>query len=242
MKKIVQFFSLIALVAITSLASCNENTLSKPNDNPGVVPDSIIPRDIRGKLDSLMPIYSGTTPPDISGEFLANDPVLIGSNLESDSSGIGQNGIWADLYFAFTKSNGKYVYQEKNATASGSGNDVTVTVTVVGTNKNFTAYFIDNTSDPNFTSKQSTVISGTMSSDGISDFYYAFIMLEKNDPNNVAVPVNTYRVFKEDDGLAENYNWTDITSTVISKSFSNEFNKSLKGTPDKKGVYMNINK
>jgi hypothetical protein len=54
----------------------------------------------------------------------------------------------------------------------------------------------------------SNFISGTLTSSGISDFHSAFIMLEKGpDPSNKLVAVNTYRVFKDGDNLAERYNW-----------------------------------
>jgi len=201
---------------MTIFSSC------KKDDKVGEVPDSVIPAEIRSQLDSLMPIYSGTTPPDISGEFLVTPAILVGSSLETDASMVGISGYWADLYLAFIKSNGKYAYYEQNASASGSGDDVTVTVTVVGKNKNFTAYFIDNTTDPNSTAKMSTVISGTMTSNGISDFYYAFIMLEKNDPTNELVPVDTYRVFKDGDGLVESNNWYSSSQSQLKSSSANQ--------------------
>lgn len=221
---------LFLIFCAITFGSCQKNDslgLFKKDDNAGNVPDSVIPEAIRSQLDSLMPIYTGTTPPDISGEFLANNLVLVGSSLGEDASEIGLSGYWADLYFAFTKSNGKYTYQEKNASATGSGDDVTVTVTVVGSNKNFTAYFIDNSSSSDFTSKQSTVISGTMSSDGISGFYYAFIMLDKNDPDNELVPINTYRVFKDGDGWVDINNWVSDSQVQMSYPAAKQQVKSM---------------
>jgi len=54
----------------------------------------------------------------------------------------------------------------------------------------------------------STLISGTLTSSGIINFHYAFVLLEKgSDPTNQLVPVNTYRIFKDSDGLAINNTW-----------------------------------
>lgn len=238
MKKYISKFTFFWISLIIVFSSCQNGPFPPPPPISGVVPDAVIPPEIRSQLEDLMPIYSGTTPPDISGEFLCDNTVLVGSSLEDDSFAINNSSYkWSDLYLAFIKSNGKYIYKEQNGSSSGGADDVTVTVTVVGKNKNFTAFFTDSVSDVsdnNYTATASTVISGTMNSDGISDFYYAFIMLEKTDPNNVLVPVNTYRVFNDGDGLAENYNWTNTNqSASINKSFSTVSQNSIKAV--KKG-------
>ena len=42
-----------------------------------------------------------------------------------------------------------------------------------------------------------------MTSAGIKDLYYSFVMIDKNDPNNHLMDIGDYRVFKDGDGLAE---------------------------------------
>jgi len=174
-------------------------------DSVGYVPSAVVPDDIRDKFEDKMPLYSGTTPPDIIGQYLTNSQILAGSSLSSDVIG---SDNWADMYIAFIDGlNGKLSYREKQGTGSEGESD-DVVVEVVGNSNNFTAYFIKTGVSKGISNKNSTVISGTLTNSGISGFHYAFIMLEKgSDPTNELVPVNTYRIFKENDGLAEKYNW-----------------------------------
>ncbi|MDR0517479.1 MAG: hypothetical protein LBH25_10595 [Fibromonadaceae bacterium] len=99
------------------------------------------------------------------------------------------------------------MYREKQGTGQSASDNVTVEI--VGSNNNFTAYFVTDGIDNNgIRTKQSVVISGTLTSSGISNFHYVFVMLEKGpDPQNKIVPVDTYRTFKDGDGLAKNYSW-----------------------------------
>ncbi len=168
------------------------------------VPSDIIPDKIRVEFENTMQVHSGTTPPDISGEYLADNTTLIGSNLSYDE--IGKR--YSDIYVAFIKgTNGKLSYRERqNSSEGGSDN---VVVEVVGSGNNFTAYFTTTSVSNGISNKQSTIISGTKTKDGIRNFQYAFVMLEKgSDPGDYTlVPVDTYRVFNDADGFSENYKW-----------------------------------
>jgi len=177
----------------------------------GLVPNTIIPDDMRSDVEDKMPIYRGTTPPDISGKYLSSYNIITGSSRNEDRDDVLAGKRYADLYFAFTKKADKIYYREIQITDDGeaSGNSDDLAVDVVGEGDNFTAYFIEVGESRGIRIKQSTVISGTMTSSGIKDFYYSFIMLEKgSDPNNKLVPVKTYRIFKDSDGLAEKNNWS----------------------------------
>jgi uncharacterized protein (TIGR02145 family) len=169
----------------------------------GSVPSSVIPDAIREQFAIAMPIYSGTAPPDIAGKYMSNNTTLTGSNLSDDV--IGKK--YLDMYVAFIRGeDGSLQYREKqgNSTA-GSEN---VKVEIVGSANNFTAYFVAEGVSEGISTRRSTVISGTLTSSGISDFHYAFIMLQKGpDPDELLVAVNTYRIFKDGDGMAERYNW-----------------------------------
>jgi hypothetical protein len=177
----------------------------------GKIPQDVIPDEIRVRFENSMPINIGTAPPDISGRYLFNNLILVGSTLSNDSPYIGGyngcGGKCADLYIAFIKgSNGKLSYKERSSGDSYKESD---DVKIVGSGNNFTAYFVTTGVSNGISTKESTIISGTLTSAGISNFHYAFIMLEKGyDPNDEnVVPINTYRVFKDGDGLAERYNW-----------------------------------
>jgi len=169
----------------------------------GEVPTTIIPPILKNEIENKMPIYSGTNPPDIAGQYKVAPNGLIGSSIKNDE--IGKR--YADLYIAFIRgSNGRLSYREKQSDSESEGDNVRVEV--VGNSNNFTAYFESVGVSSGINNRTTTVISGTWTSTGISKFYYAFLMLEKgSDPNNTLVPVNTWRVFEDSDGFVDRYNW-----------------------------------
>ncbi len=163
-----------------------------------------VPDEIRAQFEQSMPLHTGNTPPDISGQYLADNFTLTGSSLSGDV--IGRE--YTDKYVAFIReANGKLSYRSKEGTLLEEGSD-DVTVEIVGSNNNFTAYFIATGVSGDINTKTSTVISGTLTSSGISNFHYGFVMLEKSsDPSNQLVPEKTWRTFKDGDGLAVKYDW-----------------------------------
>jgi len=179
----------------------------------GEVPTTIIPPVIKNGFEKYMPIYSGTTPPDISGQYIFSSPTLAGSSISGDET----EDIY-DIYMAFVKnSNGTFLYKEDESDFVG--------VSVVGSGNNFTAYFDFSGEAEGIRIRTAYIISGTLTSGGISNFRYGYIMLEKgSDPSNKLVPVNTYRVFKDGDGLAERYNWMVLPSSSSKPSSSSSFN------------------
>ena len=52
-----------------------------------------------------------------------------------------------------------------------------------------------------------TIISGTMTSEGIKDYYYGILMLDKRDPNNKRMKIGDFRIFKDGDGLSVPTTW-----------------------------------
>ncbi len=207
-------FFCLPLVFAFFLSGCmsdNHDTIVLPEPeqegelpSTGGVPSSVIPNEIRNKFEQSMPLHTGTTPPDISGQYMVNNFTLVGSSLNYDEIG---GGGYADMYVAFIKgAKGKLSYRERQGSSESGSDDVTVEI--VGSNNNFTAYFITTGVSSGISTKRSTVISGTLTNSGIRNFHYAFIMLEKgSDPSHQLVEVNTYRIFKDGDGSAEKYTW-----------------------------------
>lgn len=186
------------------LQNLKPNTNGSDGGDNGVIPTDVIPNEIRDEFSDKMPIYPGKTPPDISGQYLCSPMLLTSSSLSYDN--IGQQ--YADLYLAFIKTNGKMSYKEKTAVSQAIGDDVSISI--VGKNKDFTAYFVATGTSNGIYTKTTTLISGTITSGGIQNFHYAFILLEKGpDPDYKLVDVNTYRVFNDSDNLTVNYNWLD---------------------------------
>jgi hypothetical protein len=132
---------------------------------------------------------------------VATGNTLIGSNEPRDEIGKRYN----DLYFAFIEgANGGLVYREKQSNSTAESD----TLDVVGKGNDFTAYFISEGTSLGVRVKQSTIISGTLTPNGIENYRYSFVMLEKGpDPDNLIVPVETYRIFKDGDDLAEISEW-----------------------------------
>jgi len=96
-----------------------------------------------------------------------------------------------------------------------------VVVEMVGSGNDFTAYFISTGVENGISVKRSTLISGTLTSNGIANLHYASILLEKGpDPQGKLPPVNTYRIFKDSDGSTGTYNWSSGGSSSSGSSSS----------------------
>ena len=77
-----------------------------------------------------------------------------------------------------------------------------------GSGSNFTAFFNTTGESLGISTKTALVISGTKTSDGIKDIYYAFVMVKKGeDPNHQLMEEGIFRVFHDQDGLAVNATW-----------------------------------
>jgi hypothetical protein len=161
-----------------------------------------------------MTIYRGNTPPNIENSYLVNNNILISSNLDEDKEG----SKFLDEYIRFINQSKLNVVTFESI--QGNSTSTSNSVSISGTYNNFTAYFTETTmsKEDNYTCKTTTVISGELTSAGIKNFTYAFLMLEKNDPNTKLVPIGTIRVFKDSDGLAAKAQWPSSRSSFISNS------------------------
>ena len=75
----------------------------------------------------------------------------------------------------------------------------------------FTAYFNTTGMSDGIDTKMAVVISGEKSDGGISNLYYAFVMVAKgDDPNHTLMDVGGYRVFKDEDGFSPNITWSHV--------------------------------
>ena len=197
-------FLVVIAIGLTGCLREGIDTIALPF---GKIPEGVIPQEIREQFEEHMPIYEGVTPPDITGKYLAEPFRLVYTSDGQFSPG----DVFAPDYFSFQNqtASGMAMYSESQA----SGVAVAPEVYVVGNANNFSAYFIaeqtryDDYGDVTSTSKMSTIISGTVTEEGIENFRYAFVMLEKDDPYDELMDVNEYRVFEDGDGLAIRYDW-----------------------------------
>lgn len=189
------------LCATLTLTACGSDN---DGDGGGGI-KSVIPDDIRNKMKDYITFYEGDTPPNIEDVYLASPYVYVyDSSYDGDISGRQID----DYYFEFTNQNSndntcyfRKTHSSKNAIESGKAY-------IMGNGNNFTLYLNSTSTELGIYQKRVVVVSGTKTANGIKDFRQAFVLTEKeNDPEETIVPVGTFRVFKDEDGLAENSTW-----------------------------------
>ena len=163
-----------------------------------------IPTEYLSKLSGYMPIYSGNTPPIIEGTYKLSPWAVV-----FDEAGYEPGHTFSDKIIRFSNQNTQQntlAYNQKQGSAVGHSDNVVI----LGQGNNFTVFFIQQESDPefNFTGKSAAIYSGTMSDTGIKNLYYGFLYLEKNDPQNKKIGVGKIRVIKDSDGLSETTTWS----------------------------------
>lgn len=200
--------SLISLLIMGCLKDGNE-TIALPEIGTA---SNVIPDDIRMEFESKMEIYEGANPPDITGCFVISPEKLYYAS-DRDKAPTS----FADSYFAFYNRKGNtYEYKEKQGNSEG----YSPLVTVIGSGDGFTAYFISDTQNHDGGwIRQSTLITGTITSRGIENIKYAFIALNVYDPENNIMDENEYRIFYDGDGIASINNW-DYTKACQDESDS----------------------
>ncbi len=187
------FLFLIFASGILVFSSCEKKITPEIKQ---ILPDEIM----QAMIDLGMPINKGLTPPDITGTYHVSPFVLYASNISSDYEGM-QFADFDVTFYDFNRSdltvkisyvNGPEAGQGLGAYIMGSGNDFTVVVQMHSQYTNGDSAVID------------MVMSGTLASDGIKDFYYANFMVDNFDnPNNVWIEEGQGRVIYDQDGFSE---------------------------------------
>lgn len=175
------------------------NPWGKPKIN------EVVPTEMQEKIKGYMPIYNGSTPPNVMGTYLCSPMLLIGSSISGDLDG---NTKYADDLFKFSNqnfTNNTLDYDSRQGTSVDSGRGYFIS----GSGDNFTVFFNTTGTSSGIYNEAATVISGTKTAQGIKNYTYAFVLTKKgSDPEEILVPVGTFRVFKDEDGLAANSSWT----------------------------------
>lgn len=192
--------SLYIAAACLLLASCMKDTgetilLPVLNDR---IPERVLSLDEQDSLRQYMPIYEGFTPVNVDGEYMVSPVKLV---YASD----GFTGEFYDMKWVVADQNGRNVasYSEWQDNATG----VTKEAHVIGEGEKITVYTIEKAMDETlgWSCDMVTVISGIKQENGIKDYSYAIVMRDKRDENGIIIEPDSYRVFKDGDGLsAEN--------------------------------------
>jgi len=161
-----------------------------------------IPQQYLEQMSAYMPIYAGNQPPTLDGAYVRDPTTLVYA-----SDGYNPSGSFAKRTMNFTDQNkvkNTVNYQYKQAGAESAKTEMVV----LGKGDNFTIFAIISSSAGNASYKMAEIMSGTMTAEGIKDFYNGMLMLEKNDPDGEFMKVGTYRIFKDSDGLASSDAWS----------------------------------
>ena len=207
MKRIIYTFCVAIGTLLAISCSKSENSVEKQVKTSGFnIPaeaKAIIPEEFIGKMAANgMTINEGTTPPKIHGIFATGILKMIYTSLNYDTFPIGKE---IESYrFKFyeqrgTKIKTDYINEDilANDQATGRG-------TIISGNGNkFTAYLDMDITDIEIKTRDVSVLSGEITPEGIKNFQYAFLKMEKTgDFSERMVPVGTIRIWISKDKLA----------------------------------------
>ena len=165
-----------------------------------------IPEEMLNKLGQYMPIYSGSTPPNIEGTYRISPNRYVYDTtgyFNDDNRPTATDKI---IRFTDQRDNGQTIdYAAYDAGVSdvayGTG------AIVIGSGNNFTAFFnTEMTDSKGIYVKQA----GTITSEGIKDLYRSFLTVDKknDDNNNSYMAIGAFRTFKDGDGISLIETWS----------------------------------
>lgn len=179
---------------------------TKDNDNTvNNIPDYVLPEEIYDDVEEYFPIYYGANIPDINGQYVSSPHVLVH---QSDSDNPDSLIFYSDRYVGFMYSNKQMNFYGKQYDPEQDKDieEIYYNVKVSGDNDCFTCYYVVDGYPNGYYAQQSFLFSGKKTDEGLQDFHAAVILLETSGHPNLP-PKNTFRVLKDNDGLASSINW-----------------------------------
>lgn len=150
-------------------------------------------------LENKFRFFPGEDPPNIEGSFLVSKAKLLSSNVAGDQPGNIFNDYYLDL---FNQTDFSIDYEGGHR---GSQKDEGSGAYLVGEGNDFSVILKTKSKIQGYDAKTAILFSGTMTSSGIRDIKYAFIMLDNyGNPGGILLKNNKCRVIVDSDGLAEN--------------------------------------
>lgn len=188
---------ILAFCIILLVVGCMEDTdesIILPIINERI-PGHVVSEEMLDTLRQYIPVYEGTTPPNIGGGYFVSPFSLL---YASD----GYEGDFHDLqwYVAPLDVWNQTRYSESQSTAEGTGTEAYV----IGSGNRFTLFTIDEVvNEPaGWRCSMLTLISGEKSDNGIGNLRYAILMLDKRDEHEVLIAPDSYRIFVDGDGFS----------------------------------------
>ncbi len=171
--------------------------------------ESVIPDEYLDLLEPYIPIYTGTTPPNVEGTYLISPMTMVMDSHDNFEPGYQ----FADNYIQFYNQTSDNTISCRSTQLLG---DLSVGegLFISGEGENFTIYFNEYTTEEDGSwLVKATIISGQAVDGLLYDYTYAFIILDDYDVNDQYMDVGQYRVFCEGDGVCEQTTWPLDTRT-----------------------------
>ncbi len=197
--------------------------LSKKDEDNLVhkLPDYVLPTEIYEDVTNLLPVYSGSNPPDMKGEYVSTPHALI---YESYAETPDSLQFYSDRYLGFSYLNKEMMFYGKqyDSLANKYIEEIQYGVKITGDNDYFTCYYVVDGYVQGYYAQQSFIFSGKKTEAGIEDFHTAVVLLENSgNPNMFAK--HSFRVLKDYDGLAETNYWLSGRGEVSTAKGTNPF-------------------
>lgn len=199
-----------------------KDELNKKDENNlvHVVPEYVIPNEIYDEVTELLPLYEGLTPPNMTGEYVSSPHILFYESYAENPDSIQ---YYSDRYVGFIYDSKQMNFYAKQYDPEEDKyiEEIQYGVKITGENDNFTCYYVVDGYPGGYYAQQAFIFSGKKTNDGIEDFHTAVVMLETSGHPELPEK-NSYRVLKDEDGLAENNNWLSKRSNTSVKKLDDE--------------------
>lgn len=165
---------------------------------------SVIPDTLQSQFFTAFgSIPEGPVPPKIEGSFVMGPKQRVSSNAGAFPLSV----VEPNVYLRFLgQHNGVVAIDLMDATET-----FTDTVFIQGNGQSFVVYFVENKEIDDFSVpvriKQAVIMKGKVTNEGLADFRYATIVLEKEDELGVLASPGFYYIYKDGDGTAEHHEW-----------------------------------
>ena len=174
---------------------------------------SVIPSSVQTRFFAdFGSIPEGPVPPKVEGSYVMSPKQRVSSNVAVVDWPI--NVVENNTWLRFSNQHNGIVKMDLNEATETK----TDTVFVCGNGNAFTVYFIENKEYEmgmggqtyHARVKRGIVMKGQVTSEGLSDFRYATVIMETEDDSNgifTQYPPGSYFIYKDGDGVARNEEW-----------------------------------
>ncbi|MBN2322615.1 MAG: hypothetical protein JXQ30_02675 [Spirochaetes bacterium] len=186
----------IIFLSVVIFSCAQSSKYNLPGQVQGIISDD--------QLDQLkshgLPINEGLTPPNIEGIYVADELICT-----YDSGGYFGGSLISDYYYKIEDQTDQNTFTFSYRTESGSDEALGKGSFISGSDQNFSLFVeVEGVSVgvPDITYKQVKVYSGTLTTEGLANWNYGFILTYKSDdPEPRLMAVNDHRIFDEQDDL-----------------------------------------